>query len=91
MKLYVVDGETQEGIGTINDILDNIIESSDQVAGCIQSCVDTFDEGRKEFDAVSGSFRAIEQQSGVINDKMKVILSEIDEITQNSVVTKNRA
>ena len=90
-EMGVMSAKTQEGIGTINDILDNIIESSDQVAGCIQSCVDTFDEGRKEFDAVSGSFRAIDQQSGVINDKMKVILTEIDEITQNSVVTKNRA
>ena len=90
-EMGVMSAKTQEGIGTINDILDNIIESSDQVAGCIQNSVETFDEGRKEFDAVSASFHDIDSQAGVINDKMQGILSEIDMITQNSVLTKERA
>ncbi len=90
-EMGVMSAKTQEGIGTINDILDNIIESSDQVAQCIQNSVETFDEGRTEFESVSGSFRIIDQQAGVINGKMQSILTEIDEITHNSVVTKNRA
>ena len=90
-EMGVMSAKTQEGIGTINDILDNIIESSDQVAQCIQNSVETFEEGRTEFESVSGSFRTIDQQAGVINEKMQSILTEIDEITKNSVVTKNRA
>ncbi|MBR4732731.1 MAG: substrate-binding domain-containing protein [Lachnospiraceae bacterium] len=90
-EMGVMSAKTQQGIGTINGILDNIIESSDQVAECLQGCVEVFDEGRKEFDAVSASFRDIDRQAGVINEKTKIILTEIDEITKNSVVTKNRA
>ncbi|MBR6477658.1 MAG: substrate-binding domain-containing protein [Lachnospiraceae bacterium] len=90
-EMGVMSAKTQEGIGTINGILDNIIESSDQVARCIQSSVDTFDESRKEFDSVSAAFRVIDQQSGVINDRMQDILAEIDDITRNSVITKNQA
>ncbi len=90
-EMGVMSAKTQQGIGTINGILDNIIESSDQVAECLQGCVEVFDEGRKEFDAVSASFRDIDRQAGVINEKTKIIMTEIDEITKNSVVTKNRA
>ena len=90
-EMGVMSAKTQQGIGTINGILDNIIESSDQVAECLQDCVEVFDEGRKEFDAVSASFRDIDRQAGVINEKTKIIMTEIDEITKNSVVTKNRA
>lgn len=90
-EMGVMSSKTQQGIGTINGILDNIIESSDQVAECLQGCVEVFDEGRKEFDAVSASFRDIDRQAGVINEKTKIIMTEIDEITKNSVVTKNRA
>ena len=90
-EMGVMSAKTQQGIGTINDILDNVIESSNQVAECIRGCVEVFDEGRKEFDAVSASFRDIDRQAGVINEKTKIILTEVDEITKNSVVTKNRA
>ena len=90
-EMGVMSAKTQQGIGTINGILDNVIESSDQVTREIQNSVEMFDESRKEFDSISASFRAIDQQSGVINDKMRGILSEIDEITRNSIVTKERA
>ena len=90
-EMGVMSAKTQEGIGTINGILDNIIESSDQVAECIRSSVETFDESRKEFDSVSASFRTIDSQSGVINDRMQDILAEIDGITKNSQVTKDQA
>ncbi|MBO5986289.1 MAG: methyl-accepting chemotaxis protein [Lachnospiraceae bacterium] len=90
-EMGVMSAKTQQGIGTINEILDNVIESSDQVTQEIQNSVEMFSASRKEFDAVSASFRAIDQQSGVINDKMQLILTEIDDITKNSVVTKERA
>jgi methyl-accepting chemotaxis protein/ribose transport system substrate-binding protein len=90
-EMGVMSAKTQQGIGTINEILDNVIESSDQVTKEIQNSVEMFTASRKEFDAISASFRAIDQQSGVINDKMQLILTEIDDITKNSVVTKERA
>lgn len=90
-EMGVMSSKTQEGIGTINEILANVIESSDQVNQCIRDSVEMFDESRKEFDAVSASFRTIDDQAGVINNKMQDILSEIDDITKNSVVTKVRA
>lgn len=90
-EMGVMSTKTQEGIGTINEILANIIESSSRANKCIRDSVEMFDESRKEFDAVSASFRTIDEQSGVINSKMQDILAEIDQITKNSVVTKERA
>lgn len=83
--------KTQESIGTINEILTNVIESSNQATQCIRDSAMMFDESRKEFDAVSASFRTIDEQDGVINNKMKDILADIEEITRNSQVTKTRA
>lgn len=90
-EMGVMSAKTQEGIGTINEILDSIIDSSNQVSECIQSSVGTFEESRKEFDSVSAAFRTIDTQAGVINSRMQDILTEIDNITKNSVVTKNQA
>ena len=90
-EMGVMSSKTQQGIGTINEILDNVIESSNQVSDCIKDCVDVFDKGSAEFDAVSASFRDIDRQARVINEKTKIILTEIDEITKNSMVTKKRA
>ncbi len=90
-EMGVMSTKTQEGIGTIDEILANVIESSKQVNQCIRDSVEMFDESRKEFDAVSASFRTIDEQAGVINDRMQNILAEIGGITRNSVETKNRA
>lgn len=83
--------KTQESIVTINEILGNVVESSNLANQCIRDSAKMFEEGRKEFDAVSASFRTIDEQDGVINNKMKEILAAIEEITKNSLVTKTRA
>lgn len=90
-EMGVMSEKTQEGIGTINSILENIIDSSAQVNDCIRECVEVFGVSRKEFDAVSASFRTIDSQSQVINGKMQDILGKIDRITNNSQVTRERA
>ena len=83
--------KTLEGIGTINDILENVSVSSAKVNESIQECAKVFEESRKEFDSVSASFRTIDKQSADINDKMRDISGKIDTITNNSRVTKDKA
>lgn len=90
-EMSVMSEKTQEGIDTINEILENVIESSEQVNHCIRESVDMFEKSRDEFDAVSGSFRTIDKQSIDINEKMKEIFAKIEGITQNSNVTKEQA
>ena len=90
-EMEVMSEKTQEGIDTINEILESVIESSQQVNDCIHDSVEVFAKSRHEFDSVSGSFRTINQQSGNINEKMKHISSKIDGISGNFTATMERA
>ena len=90
-EMGVMSEKTQEGIDTINEILTNVVESSERVNHCIHDSVEVFEKSRNEFDAVSGSFRVIDRQSVNINDKMQQIFSMIEGIANNSSVTKERA
>lgn len=90
-EMGVMSEKTQEGIDTINEILENVIESSEQVNRCIHGSVEVFEKSRDEFDAVSGSFRKIDSQSVNINDKMKGIFEKIDGISLNSSATREKA
>ena len=83
--------KTLEGIGSINEILANVSESSERVNQSIHECAKVFAESRREFDEVSASFRTIDRQSGEINEKMRDISSKIDTITDNSRATKEKA
>lgn len=90
-EMGVMSEKTQEGIDTINEILENVVDSSEQVNKCIHDSVEVFEKSRNEFDAVSGSFRKIDRQSVDINDRMRQIFAKIDGITNNSSATKERA
>lgn len=90
-EMEVMSQKTQEGIDTINEILENVVESSKQVNECIRESVEVFDKSRDEFDAVSGSFRTINTQSGNINVKMKEISAKIDGISDTFSTTMERA
>lgn len=90
-EMEVMSEKTQEGIGTINEILENVVESSQQVTDCIRESADVYSKSRKEFDAVSGSFRTINAQSNDINEKMKEINSKIDRISDNFKATREQA
>ena len=90
-EMEVMSEKTQEGIDTINDILESVVESSQQVNDCIHDSVEVFAKSRHEFDSVSGSFRTINQQSGNINEKMKQISTKIDGISGNFTATMDRA
>lgn len=90
-EMGVMSEKTQEGIDTINEILANVVESSEHVNQCIHDSVEVFEKSRNEFDAVSGSFRVIDRQSVNINDKMQQIFAEIEGIASNSSATMERA
>ena len=90
-EMGVMAEKTQEGIENINEILDNVIKSSAQVNTCIRESVKVFEQSNQQFDSVSASFRAIDRQSGEINEMMKDIFRKIDNITDNSKMTKTQA
>jgi len=90
-EMGVIADKTQQGIGNISEILESVIESSEQIKNSIMESIDVFDQTSQEFEAVSASLRSINKQSVDINEKMKDIFQEIDSITDNSLVTKSRA
>ncbi|MBR5178332.1 MAG: substrate-binding domain-containing protein [Lachnospiraceae bacterium] len=83
--------KTSESMGSINNILESIVESSEEVANCISESVDVFNESIKEFNSVSDSFRAIDRKSASINNMMSDIFKKIEHINDNSKITRTRS
>ncbi|MCR5726454.1 MAG: substrate-binding domain-containing protein [Lachnospiraceae bacterium] len=83
--------KTSEGISNINNILNSIIASSEQVKNCIRESIRVFDESSKDFEQVSTSFKSIDRQSADINSKMKDIYVKISDITKNSDKSRSQA
>lgn len=83
--------KTSESISSINSILDSIISSSEAVKEGIQESVEVFAKSSRDFEQVSASFRSIDQQSAHINEMMKNIYVQIEDITSNSRETRKQA
>ena len=83
--------KTSESMVSINDILESIVKSSEEVGSCIKDSVDVFNESVKEFDSVSDSFRAIDRQSTSINNMMSDIFKKIEHINGNAKITRDRS
>ena len=83
--------KTSESISSINSILDSIISSSEAVKEGIQESVEVFAKSSRDFEQVSTSFRSIDKQSAHINEMMKNIYVQIEDITSNSRETRKQA
>lgn len=83
--------KTSESISSINSILDSIISSSEAVKDGIQESVEVFAKSSRDFEQVSTSFRSIDKQSAHINEMMKNIYVQIEDITSNSRETRKQA
>ena len=83
--------KTSESMVSINDILESIVKSSEEVGNCIKDSVEVFNESVKEFDSVSDSFRAIDRQSAGISNMMGDIFNKIEHINENSKITRARS
>lgn len=90
-EMNVMSEKTKEGMGSINEILDKIIQSSGLVNASIHSCTETFDESSELFEKVGSSLRTINKQSLEANDKIMDIAGKFDVIASNSEVSRNKA
>ena len=90
-EMNEMSGKTKEGMVTINQILDEVIQSSQQVNDSIQNCENTFNLSKEKFDNVNKSFQSINQQSFDIHDRMKDISGKFDNIFKNTSETKEMA
>lgn len=83
--------KTKEGMGTINQIVSQIKESSKLINECVQNCQQTFDDSRDTFELVNKSFRSICDYSMDVQKKMQEISKQFVVISRNSDVSKNKA
>ncbi len=83
--------KTKEGMVTINEILGEVIQSSQQVNESIKNCEVTFNQSKQTFNDVNSSFQSINQQAFYIHDNMSGISNKFVTIAQNSEDTKSMA
>ncbi|MDD6328805.1 MAG: substrate-binding domain-containing protein [Lachnospiraceae bacterium] len=83
--------QTREGMDSINEILKEIIDSSNQVNESIQHCENTYNSSKITFDKVSRSFEVINQQSLAINQRMHDITSKFKTLSDNTNISQNKA
>lgn len=83
--------KTREGMDTINKIVKEIIQSSQQVNDSILNCEKTYDQSKDTFADVNNSFRSINEKSLEIQDKMNNIAVKFDNMAKNSDVSKEKA
>ena len=83
--------KTKEGMGTINQIVGKIIESSKQVNQSINNCEATFNQSKEAFNNVNNSFQSINQQTFNIHDGIKEISNKFATISHNSYESKDKA
>lgn len=83
--------KTRDGMLTINQILKEIINSSQMVNDSIANCEDTYNKSKETFLTVNSSFRAINEQSLGINNRMNNISKKFDVMSDNSEKSKQTA
>jgi len=83
-----MSSKTKDGMLTIDEILNEIIESSQMVNESIANCEETYNKSKHTFDTVNSSFRTITEQSLNINEKMNSISGKISVMSNNSEKTK---
>lgn len=83
--------KTKAGMGTITKIVNEIMESSQQVNDSIKNCEGTFNKSKETFEEVSNSFQTINRQAFEIHDSIKQISGKFETIAQNSNESKEMA
>lgn len=90
-EMKEMSDKTKEGMGKITRVVDEIIDSSNQVNGSILACEDTFNKSKETFNGVSNSFKTINQQSFEIHDGIKDISERINDIAHGFDESKEQA
>lgn len=90
-EMNEMSSKTKDGIEVINNIVREIIESSEQVNESIRACVETYNKSTGAFEQVNSSFRSIDKQSGEIRNMMAEVSKKFDVMANNTVETKDKA
>ncbi len=83
--------KTKDGMETINTILRQIINSSEQVNDSIRACEKTYSKSVGTFEKVNSSFRSIDKQSNDIHTMMADVSKKFVVMADNAEETKNKA
>lgn len=90
-EMSEMSSKTKEGIDTINQIVQEVISSSEQVNESIRACEATYGQSIETFERVNSSFRAIDKQSNEIHNMMTEVSQKFLVIASNTTETKNKA
>jgi len=90
-EMSVMSSKTKDGIDTINQIVREVMGSSEQVNESIRACESTFHKSVETFEQVNDSFRSIDKQSNDIHNKMAEVSKKFIVMTNNTAETKNKA
>ncbi len=86
-----MSAETKKGMGTIREILGEIIESSRQFNEGIQKCEEAFNQSKETFGSVSNSLVSINQQSFEIHSSVQAIADKTSFIAENAEELRTQA
>ncbi len=90
-EMSVMSSKTKDGIDTINQIVQEIMSSSEQVNESIRACEATYNKSIETFEQVNSSFRSIDRQSGDIRNMMTDVSKKFVVMADNTMETKNKA
>ena len=83
--------KTKEGMESINQIVKEIMQSSQRVNDSILHCEETYDQSKETFAIVNASFRSINDKSMEIQGKMNSIAGKFDMMTKYTGESKEKA
>ncbi|HOP72592.1 MAG TPA: substrate-binding domain-containing protein [Thermoclostridium caenicola] len=72
--------KTKDGIARIQSIVESIIKNSGFVSESISSCVASFNNSKETFNTVKEFFHTINSQSALLNNGMRDIYTQINQI-----------
>lgn len=90
-EMSEMSNKTKDGMDTINTILREIINSSEQVNESIHACESTYSKSTETFEEVNRSFRSIDKQSKDIHNMMTDVSQKFVVMANNTMETKNKA
>ncbi len=83
--------QTKEGMGKINDIVEDIIASSQQVNNSIKECDSTFNQSKETFSKVNDSFKDINRKASEVHKDISNISGKFETIASHSDDLKDMA
>lgn len=86
-----MSSKTKDGMDTISKIVQEIINSSEQVNESIRACEATYHKSIGTFEQVNSSFRSIDKQSAEIHNMMSGVSQKFVVMANNTTETKNKA